>query len=140
MADYLATARTNYFRVTNEEKYQELFKHLIANDEVRDFTEDRSGVLYHSFRAYGSIDYQVDLEDEESECDFDHFVKELQKILPEDEAFVYQESGHEKLRYVDGCALVVTSEEVRGECLSSWVTETVKELLGKDNKVTECSD
>lgn len=140
MADYLATARTNYFRVTNEEKYQELFKHLVANGEVKDFTKEQDGVLYHGFGAYASIDYQVDLEDEESECDFDHFIEELQKILPEDEAFVYQESGHEKLRCVDGCAFVVTSKEVRGECLSSWVTETVKELLGKDNKVTKCSD
>ena len=139
MADYLAVARTNYFRVTDEERYQELFEHLVTNGDVQDFTEERNGVVYHGFVAYASIDYQIDLENEESECDFDYFLEELQKILPEDEAFVYQESGHEKLLQVDGYALEVTSKDVRGECLSSWVKDTVKELLGEDNKVTECS-
>ncbi len=139
MADYLAMARTNYFRVTDEERYQELFKHLVVNGEIKDFTEERDGVIYHGFGAYGSIDYQVDLENEESELDFDYFVKELQKILPEDEAFVYQESGYEKLHYGDGCAIVVTSKDVREKCLSSWVENTMKELLGEDNKVTACS-
>lgn len=139
MADYLAMARTNYFRVTDEEKYQELFKHLVANGEIKDFTNEQDGVIYHGFGAYSSIDYQVDLKDKESELDFDYFEKELQKILPEDEAFVYQESGYENLRYGDGCALVVTSKDVRGECLSSWVEETITELLGEDNEVTACS-
>ncbi len=135
MADLLGMARTNYFRVTNEERYQELFKHLVANGEVEDFTKEQDGVIYHGFGAYASIDYQV----KEDELDFNYFLEELQKILPEDEAFVYQESGHEKLRYGDGCAIVLTSKDVRGECLSSWVEETITELLGKDNKVTACS-
>ena len=71
MADYLAVARTNYFRVTDEERYQELFEHLVTNGDVQDFTEERNGVVYHGFGAYASIDYQIDLENEESECDFD---------------------------------------------------------------------
>lgn len=139
MEEYFGTARTNYFRVTNEERYQELFKHLAPEDEVRDFTKEQDGVIYHGFGTYRVIDYKLDLEDEESEYDFDYFLQELQKILPEDEAFVYQELGHERLRFVDGCAFVVTSKEIRSECLTSWVKETVKELLGKNNKVIACS-
>lgn len=139
MADYLAMARTNYFMVIDEERYQELFQHLVTNGKVEDFTKEQDGVLYHGFGAYGSIDYQVDLKSEESEFDFDYFTNELQKILPVDEAFIYQETGHEKLRYLEGCAIVVTSKEVRGQHLSTWVKDTVKELLGENNKVTECS-
>ena len=140
MADWLIMTRTNYFRMTDEEKYQEIFKHLVTNGEIKDFTKEQDGVLYHGFGTYDGIDYQVDLEDEESEYDFERFIEELQKILPEDEAFIYQETGYEELRYGDGYALVVTSKEVRSEFISSWVKETVKELLGKDNKVTKCSD
>lgn len=136
MADYLATTRTNYFRVTDEERYQELFEHLMSDGDIEDLTKEHDGVLYHGFGAYGSIDYQ---ETGESDCDFDFFLHELQKILPDDEAFIYIESGHEKLRYVDGCSFVVTSKEVRAECLTSWTKDTVKELLGEDNTVTECS-
>lgn len=89
MADYLAMARTNYFMVIDEERYQELFQHLVTNGKVEDFTKEQDGVLYHGFGAYGSIDYQVDLKSEESEFDFDYFTNELQKILPVDEAFIY---------------------------------------------------
>lgn len=135
MADYLATSRTNYFRVTDEERYQELFKHLVANGDIQDFTMKQDGVVYHGFGAYASITYQI----KEDELDFDCFLQELQKILPDDEAFIYQGAGHEKLRYVEGYAVVVTSKEVREKGLTSWVEETVKELLGEDNKVTECS-
>lgn len=135
MANYLATARTNYFRVTDEERYQKLFEHLVAGDEVKDLTKERDGVLYHGFGAYGSIDWQ---ENEEADCDFNHFLEELQKILPDDEAFIYQEVGHEKLHSVDGYGFVVTSKEIRAESISSWAKEMVEELLGKDNRVTAC--
>jgi len=136
MAEYLATTRTNYFRVTDEKRYQELFAHLVADGDIEDFTEERDGVLYHGFGVYGSINYE---ETEDFDYDFDIFLHELQKILPDDEAFIYIESGHEKLRYVDGCAVVVTSREIKNKCLISWTEDTVKELLGEDNTVTECS-
>jgi len=130
MANYLAVARTNYFRVTDEVRYQQLFSHLAAEDTVEDFTEERDGVLYHSFGAYGSIDYVIDLEDGESGYDFDYFLNELQKITPDGEAFIYQESGHEKLRYVSGYTVVMTHKEIKSTSLSSWTKSTVKKLLG----------
>ena len=140
MADYLAVARTNYFRVTDEKKYQELFQHLVAGDNIEDFTKELDGKLYHGFGAYATIDYKDNLDDKQSDCDFNYFIEELQKILPDDEAFIYQESGHEKLHSIDGYAIVVTSKEIVGESISSWSKDIVKELLGENNKVTECSN
>ena len=72
MANYLATARTNYFRVTNEEKYQELFSKLVSEDEIEDFTEIKDGTTYHGFGAYAPIEY-ID----NDEYDFDIFLEEL---------------------------------------------------------------
>ena len=57
MANYMATARTNYFRVTDENRYSELFDKLYCEDSIEDFTENKDGIIYHGFGAYGSIDY-----------------------------------------------------------------------------------
>lgn len=129
MANYLATSRTNYFRVTDEDKYAELFNHLVSEDFIEDFTEERDGVLYHGFGTYGSIDYKAA---EENDSDFDTFLKEIQTILPEDEAFIYTEVGHEKLRCVTGVSIVYTNTELKSMSLSSWALNQAKQILGED--------
>jgi hypothetical protein len=135
MANYMGTSRTNYFRVTDEDKYQELFKNLRSTeDDIHDFTTDNNGVIYHGFGSYSSIDYVVSVDDEydDEEYDFDAFLHELQKILPDDEAFMYFESGYEKLRYVGGYVLVCTNKEIRSTSLDHWAIEQAKQLLGDD--------
>ena len=131
MANYMATARTNYFRVTDEEKWQELFNGLCCEDEIHDFTEERNGVKYHGFGAYDFINY---LGGNEEECDWEKFVTELKKILPDDEAFIYIEVGNEKLRYVNGFVIVVTNKKIKSMSLDNWAEEQTKLLLGNDFK------
>ena len=128
MANYGSTVRTNYFRVTNEETYKMLFSRLCSNSTVDDLTKERDGILYHGFGAYDSIDYCIS----EDNYDFDAFLKELQKILPEDEAFIYFESGCEKLCYVTGEVIVVTSKQIVSETLENWAMTEAKKLLGED--------
>lgn len=127
MANYMATARTNYFRVINEKRYQELFNNLISEDNIEDFTYSKDGTIYHGFGAYDSINYLT----EDEEYDFDEFLLELQKILPDDEAFIYMEAGHEKLRYVTGDVIIVTRKEIVGENIASWAVKKAQELLGE---------
>ena len=88
MANYIATTRTNYFRVTDESRYSELFDKLCCKDDIADFTENKNGIIYHGFGAYGTIDYLVG-----DEYDWDEFITELKKILPDDEAFIYNLYG-----------------------------------------------
>ena len=131
MANYEATTRTNYFRVTDEEKWQELFEGLISHDEIDDYTKKKDGITYHGFGAYSSIEY---MDAETEECDFDIFINELQKILPDNEAFIYMEVGNEKLRYLTGIVIVATNKEMRSMSLESWAKEQAKLLLGDDFK------
>lgn len=144
MANYYGVSRTNYFRVTDEQKYQELFSRLCGEDKIDDFTKTlEDGTLCHGFGSYCSIDYmkpiQVEAEDpedsyEDYECDFDAFCHELQKILPEDEAFIYLESGYEKLRYVVGYYIVVTAKEIRSSGIEEMAIAAASDMLGKDFK------
>ena len=100
MANYECTTRTNYFRVTDEERYKELFGLLTAEMEIEDFTKEDGEKILHGFGSYCDIDCYGDEEQENLPADFDEWLEELQKILPEDEAFIYMQAGNEKLRYV----------------------------------------
>lgn len=129
MANYMATARTNYFRVTDEEKYKELFKGLCSESDIHDFSKEKDGVLYHCF---GSYDYITYYDENNCDYDFDYFLDKLQEILPDDEAFMYFESGYEKLRYITGFSIIVTSKEVVSNNIETWAIKKAKELLGDD--------
>ena len=144
MSNYYANSRTNYFRVTDEVRFAELFANLVADeDEVCDFTKlDDNGVALHAFGGYGSIDYRVpilndDESDDDYDYDFDGFLEELQKILPEDEAFIYMESGHEKLRYVTGISIVVTKTKIETLDIRSGAIALARKLLNNDKFQTQ---
>lgn len=138
MANYCGVTRTNYFRVKDEEKYKELFSHLRGDeDDVQDFTEtDEENVVWHGFGTYGCLEYVPD-EDEEP-ADFDDFLKELQKVVAEDDAVIIMEAGHEKMRYVCGIGHVVTSKGIEYVSLKWDCIDKACEMLGNPNFMTQC--
>lgn len=126
MANYYAVSRTNYFRVTDEEKYNDLIDGLSSEDEFHDFTyKDENGVTWHGFGTYGNFSYNLD-----EDGNMGDFYEELQKILPEDEAFMLFESGYEKLRYVTGYVDLVTHNNICGMSIEEWAIQKAKELVG----------
>ena len=154
MANTNYYTRTNYFRVTSEEAYRKYFRCLRAED-LEDFTKIEDGVVYHGFGGYifdengDLLDLetalkQTELYDQDGHCIFDEcdadssdeLITEIQKLLPDGECFILQEIVHEKLRFVDGFAVVATNKEVKHISLSFFVDSAIKELVGKDNKVT----
>ena len=130
MANYMAVSRTNYFRVTDEERYKELFDMLTSEDDIEDFTKPgEDGIVRHGFGCYGDIDCY---DEENEDYDFDGWLNKLQEILPDDEAFILESSGYEKLRYVTGWVVVVTRKEISGMDCDTWAKKKAKELLGQD--------
>ena len=68
MANFYGIERTNYFKVTDEEKYNALFKRLCTDtgEQVLDFTKtDNEGNTVHGFGAYGCIEFGPENEDDE---------------------------------------------------------------------------
>lgn len=145
MANYYSNTRTNYFRVTDETKYAKLFSRLIGENgcPVMDFSREMDGVLHHGFGCEGCINFLpmgvCPDADEDFDWDFDGFIKELQMILPDNEAFVFTEVGHEKLRYLVGYSLVVTNKEVETVDLEQGVCETACKMLNNDDFRTRLS-
>ena len=62
MANYVARTRSNYFLVTDEEKYRNIRRGLrCSDDEVLFWDETRAdGQLRHAFGGYGVFDYGRD--------------------------------------------------------------------------------
>lgn len=113
MANYSAKSRTNYFRVTEEDQYQWLFFGLCCDDDICDFTEEKDGVIWHSFGGRGSIDWvNPNYDSDDPDYDFDEFLKKLQTILHEDDAFILEEVGSQKYCYLKGFVLIATRNDI----------------------------
>lgn len=134
MANYMATFRTNYFRVTDENKYKELFEKLSGEDVVQDFSyTDDNGNILHGFGCYGCIGYY----NEDEEYDLDLFFEELQEILPDDDAMIWIKAEYEKLRYVIGSAIVVTKDDIQSMDINTWAVHTARKMLKNENFKTK---
>lgn len=138
MSDYYAYTRTNYFRVTDEKRYAELYSRLVGESGgyVQDFSEVKNGIQYHGFGAEDGIsaipmDIDPDV-DEDFDYDFDGFLRELQKILPDDEAFIFTEVGHEKLCYLVGYSIVVTNSDIKTVDIERGAIEMACQMLNND--------
>ena len=108
MATMYERNRTNYFRVTDPSKYEELVKGLYGTDTGGqiDFwkRKDSDGTIRYGFGAYEGIGYDDSPENEEKDSDIDRFLKRMAELLPEGEVFLLMEVGYEKLCYLfAGC-------------------------------------
>ncbi len=132
MADWYGSARSNYFRVKDVERFRELcsrwnitFIRKTENvngvetehpDLVGFLCEGDSGGLpgYRYEKGEGE-------DAPEKEYEFEDFLHELSGLLAEGEVAVMVEAGAEKLRYVTGYALAVNSkgetESVSLDCI-----------------------
>lgn len=117
MANWYGTARTNYFKVTNETQYQCLFQGLIAPESnLEDFTKEIDGTIFHGFGAYDMITWEPPVDPEGHlrgteeywcDCELDGFLEELSSILTDDSIFILQTIGNEKLRYITADMIIL---------------------------------
>lgn len=133
MANYNSAFRTNYFRVIDEEAYKKLFENIKSSEgAIFYFTKEKEGEIYHGFGGDGEGGY-VDPEDEDENVNFDYMITEIQKLLPDDECFVYMETKAEKLRYLDGYALIATNKGSSFLDLYKWIKDTAEEFGVKND-------
>ena len=92
----------------------------------------------HGFGSYSSIywspskaDGNPDWLDEDDADGYEDFLNQLSKILPEDEAFVLIDVGHEKLRYLSGFATIVTNKDIKYVDLTNTTQTVAREMLQK---------
>lgn len=116
MANYNAFSRTNYFKVIDESKLEELVAHISSDSTVELWKEkDDDDQPIYGFGAYGCIG---DMYDEENGEIQDTAIA-LQSLLPDGEIAVITEIGYEKLRYLVGVSTIITNKEITTVSLST---------------------
>ena len=141
MANYYGYTRTNYFKVTNENELLKLIDECASNDpkgiEVWR-REDESGGKTYAFGCESDLlglpisnhePGENDVCDSDTDHDYDAFIEELQKLLPDGEAVLITNIGKEKLCYLHGDMHVVTNKQTILKSLHSIGIEIARELL-----------
>jgi len=108
MANYYGFTRTNYFSVTDDEKFRQIIADSYCssgNIEIFKYNTERS--IKYGFGCYGEICGIRALQDDD-ENDYDAFVSSLQSVLADSEAIIITEVGYENLRYLIGQSHVIT--------------------------------
>lgn len=131
MANYIGTFRSSYFRVEDEDAYESLKHHLVA-DDVKFWDKEKGGAIYHGFGGYGCIEGYVEdveaYEDYEADDapDYDRFMEDLSKIIKKGDACVIMSAGNENLRYVLGNVTVIMKDHVEYDSLEDRAKEIMK--------------
>lgn len=107
MANYYASARTNYFRVKDEAKFREAVAKLGPNIDIWQQNDDPAmfGLGFDETGVPCSM--QTANEDDWEDLDFAAFLAEH---LQDDQVAVVIEAGAEKMRYIIGQAFAVNAE------------------------------
>ena len=120
MANYYATARSNYFAVKDEavfRKWADGLKLTILGPSHRNKVADgidRFGITPDEFDEGGWPNFRQNEETGEDDDDFD-LPGELAAHLADDEVAILMEVGNEKLRYLTGTVLAINN---KGETVS----------------------
>ena len=150
MADYYGKTRTNYFSVTDEEKFRQIIASCGASDDIVIIDQkQQDGSMKYGFYCDGSINGLPDRDDDagntEDYCEddddldysYDAFCEALQKILPDNDAIMITEIGSEKMRYLTGCCIVITSADFKCIDIGSEALKLAKTMLKNPDFTTQ---
>ena len=133
MANYCCATRTNYFKVKNEEEFMDFMKNVqCSEDDIQIWTRESNGTKYFAFGCYGGISGWNDADDEDCDWDiaYDNFTDGLSQLVAEDDAIIIFESGNEKLRYLTGNAMIITSKDTAYININNAATKKASDMLG----------
>lgn len=114
MGNYSGVLRTNYFRVFDEDQFEDLMDKVEVDDarglEVTSVL-DKDGERLYRFGGYGAIIGIPDASGNFGDDAYDNFLQALQNYVAVDDAIIIMEIGHEKLNDVYASATIVTCDD-----------------------------
>ncbi len=137
MANYQCAFRTNYFSVKDRAYFNKMID-CVKRDSDEIYVHENEGKVM--IGGYGNPMIFGDQDDEFSKdlpTDDNSFFTELQKCVAENDAIIYKEAGHEKLRYIIHEAVVITSEAIEFLDIDGQLKKIAQELLENENWETK---
>jgi len=125
MANFYATARSNYFRVKDYDAFEKALEpvgiEIVRKDDMvmvhPDYANDSGWPsCYYDDETYEEVSFDI--------------VDVIQKHIAEGECAVLIQVGNEKLRYLDGFSMAITSDEIVSINLVN-IYEQAELLVGK---------
>lgn len=142
MANYCCAIRTNYFHVKNEDDFRFKMSYLLGCEDSIELWEktDEDGKSIFGFGVYGGIlGFSDSSSDEFDEVKaYEDFIKYLQESVSDDDAVLILESGNEKMRYVVGTAIVITSSDIKTINITDLAIEKARDILNNPLWKTRC--
>ncbi len=140
MANYYASARSNYFKVKDFEKFSNFCAEVGLGIWKRGEGKE-SYAIYPLNEDSGGFDLELSCLDndinEENTRDHGDLIEELSFHLEDDEVCILQEVGAEKLRYLNAYAICFNNKGERETLdLSSLAFEAAVDLTGKPENLT----
>lgn len=134
MANYIATARSNYFRVKNAEAFKAWASEVLVSWRAREGTD------HFMIYADDSDGWPAGVYDDEGNETRDfNLVTELATHLTDTSIAIVMEVGAEKLRYLEGWAVAVNAKgETVGIALRDIYQEAA-EHFGDAVEITEAT-
>lgn len=133
MSNYVATTRSNYFRVKDPEALKELLKHTSCDGEPPKIWQRDGDPTRYAFGCDGTIDGLYVNEDDDPEADdwdLDALYEGLQKLVADDDAIIIKEVGHEKWRHLTGLATIITSKDIKEVDIDRTAKDIASKMLG----------
>ena len=128
MANYYGLTRTNYFQVTDEEKFLEIMSRCCGfEDGIEVVSEtDQNNIKRFMFYSESGI---AGFCNDDDDYDINGFHNALQSVVAENDAIIITEVGHEKMRYLVGWVDVITRNEIKSESLEGIGKRLAREML-----------
>lgn len=142
MANYECAIRTNYFHVKDKEAFLEFTKKVVCCEDNLDVWEktDKDGKTVFGFGCFSSImGISKQPEEDEDTASYDNFIEELKKLIADDDAVIIFEIGREKLRYLNGTAEIVTSDDYTCLNLTDSAVNQARKMLNNSKWNTNYS-
>lgn len=146
MANYCCTVRTNYFHVKDPVAFRSGMAHVQGSEDSVELWEEKDGDgnPIFGFGCYGGLfgkvldeDDEAYDEDEDYDVTYYRLIDFLKESVADDDAVLIMEAGNEKMRYVVGSVLVITSAAVRYGDIQQMGVEIARDLLGDSNWGTQ---
>ena len=137
MSNYQATASTNYFKVKDAEAFALDLEPIRQGSEIEIVEkEDYFAILDNSGEGFPAF-YWDGEEDDEVEVEID-WAGILSRHLTDNSVCIMMEIGHEKLCYVDGHAVAISSTgEVRVSL--NDIYNLAREEFGDEVEITDAT-
>ena len=125
-----AKTQTNFFIVTDEEKFKKIITDCCADADIEIVTSNRDNVLKYGFECDGTIDGFCD-EKGRSDESLKLFYEALQTVLPDDDAVIIMEIGIDDRGGIYGHSIVITKGQTIGiASLRQASVKRAQEILG----------